>query len=98
MRRNILSMLPAEQQKYISYLNLAKDTVSRDYVIATATRAEMGENGENPMFSDINTYDLFVWMHYYASRDTLLGGPGNVWTNIDFCRGTGSTFFTGRMR
>lgn len=84
VRRNILSLSTAEQQKFISYLNLAKNTISPDYVIATATRAEMGENGENPMFSDINTYDLFVWMHYYVSRDAFLGGPGNVWADIDF--------------
>lgn len=84
VRRNILTMPAAEQQKFISYLNLAKNTISRDYVISTATRAEMGENGENPMFSDINTYDLFVWMHYYVSRDAFLGGPGNVWRDIDF--------------
>ncbi|XP_056297670.1 tyrosinase [Pseudoliparis swirei] len=84
VRRNVLSMSAAEQRKFTSYLNLAKNTVSRDYVIATATRAEMGADGENPMFSDINTYDLFVWMHYYVSRDAFLGGPGNVWRDIDF--------------
>ncbi|KAM9853003.1 tyrosinase [Aulostomus maculatus] len=84
VRRNLLTLSVAEQQKFISYLNLAKNTISRDYVISTATRAEMGENGENPMFSDINTYDLFVWMHYYVSRDAFLGGPGNVWRDIDF--------------
>lgn len=84
VRRNIMSLPTAEQRKFVSYLNLAKNTVNRDYVIATGTRAEMGGNGENPMFSDINTYDLFVWMHYYVSRDTFLGGPGNVWRDIDF--------------
>uniref|UniRef100_A0A8C7WW53 Tyrosinase n=1 Tax=Oryzias sinensis TaxID=183150 RepID=A0A8C7WW53_9TELE len=77
VRRNIMSMSTTEQQKFISYLNLAKNTINPDYVIATGTRAEMGENGESPMFSDINTYDLFVWIHYYVSRDTFLGGPGN---------------------
>ncbi|KAJ0063482.1 hypothetical protein NL108_002728 [Boleophthalmus pectinirostris] len=84
VRRNILTLSTVEQQKFISYLNLAKNTVSRDYVISTGTRAQMGANGENPMFSDINTYDLFVWMHYYVSRDAFLGGPGNVWRDIDF--------------
>lgn len=84
VRRNILTLSTVEQQKFISYLNLAKNTMSADYVISTATRAEMGENGERPMFSDINAYDLFVWMHYYVSRDAFLGGPGNVWTDIDF--------------
>ncbi|KAM9452662.1 tyrosinase [Salvelinus alpinus] len=84
VRRNFLSLSVAEQQRFISYLNLAKNTVTADYVIVTGTRAEMGTNGENPMFSDVSVYDLFVWMHYYVSRDTLLGGPGNVWPDIDF--------------
>ncbi|XP_061781855.1 tyrosinase [Nerophis lumbriciformis] len=84
VRRNIMSLSAGEQQKFISYLNLAKNTINPDYVIATATRWEMGENGETPMFSDINSYDLFVWMHYYVSRDALLGGAGNVWADIDF--------------
>ncbi|KAJ3590895.1 hypothetical protein NHX12_008843 [Muraenolepis orangiensis] len=84
VRRNILTLSVAEQQRFISYLNLAKNTVNADYVIATATRAEMGADGENPAFSDIDTYDLFVWMHYYVSRDAFLGGPGNVWREIDF--------------
>ncbi|XP_041734044.1 tyrosinase [Coregonus clupeaformis] len=84
VRRNILSLSVAEQQRFIAYLNLAKNTVAADYVIVTGTRAEMGANGEKPMFSDVSVYDLFVWMHYYVSRDALLGGPGNVWPDIDF--------------
>ncbi|CAL8372775.1 unnamed protein product [Gadus morhua 'NCC'] len=84
VRPNILSLSVAEQQRFISYLNLAKNTVNPDYVITTGTRAEMGVDGENPMFSDVNTYDLFVWIHYYVSRDAFLGGPGNVWRDIDF--------------
>ncbi|KAJ7995312.1 hypothetical protein DPEC_G00243250 [Dallia pectoralis] len=84
VRRNIVSLTAAEQRRFISYLNLAKTAVAADYVIATGTRAEMGENGENPMFLDVSVYDLFVWMHYYVSRDALLGGPGNVWQDIDF--------------
>ncbi|KAL0973450.1 hypothetical protein UPYG_G00203810 [Umbra pygmaea] len=84
VRRNIISLSVSEQQRFISYLNLAKNTVAADYVIVTGTRAEMGANGENPMFADVSVYDLFVWMHYYVSRDALLGGPGNVWQDIDF--------------
>ncbi|XP_074535027.1 tyrosinase [Halichoeres trimaculatus] len=84
VRRNILTMSTAEQQKFISYLNLAKNTISPEFVITTGTRSEMGPNGENPMFANINTYDLFVWMHYYVSRDAFLGGAGNVWADIDF--------------
>ncbi|XP_017538550.1 tyrosinase [Pygocentrus nattereri] len=86
VRRNIFSLSVTERQRFISYLNLAKNTISSDYVIATATRAQMdGANGTvTPMFSNVSVYDLFVWMHYYVSRDTLLGGPGNIWQDVDF--------------
>ncbi|KAM7374401.1 hypothetical protein PAMP_007058 [Pampus punctatissimus] len=83
LRRNIFHLSRAERIRLVSYLNLAKQTVSRDYVVVTGTYQEM-ENGSNPMFADVSVYDVFVWMHYYVSRDALLGGPGNVWTNVDF--------------
>ncbi|KAL2096255.1 hypothetical protein ACEWY4_008403 [Coilia grayii] len=83
VRRNVLQLSASERQRFISYLNLAKTTVSRDYVIITGTYEQMA-NGTRPMFADVSVYDLFVWMHYYVSRDALLGGPGNVWEDIDF--------------
>lgn len=83
VRRNIFQLSVADRQRFISYLNLAKNTISPDYVIVTGTRAQMNDSG-NPMFADISVYDLFVWMHYYVSRDALLGGPDNVWSDVDF--------------
>ncbi|XP_005807149.1 tyrosinase-like [Xiphophorus maculatus] len=83
LRRNIFHLTRAERNRLISYLNLAKQTISREYVVATGTYREM-ENGSNPMFADVSVYDVFVWMHYYVSRNALLGGPGNVWRNVDF--------------
>ncbi|XP_035522934.1 tyrosinase-like [Morone saxatilis] len=83
LRRNVFHLSRAERIRLVSYLNLAKQTVSRDYVVATGTYQEMG-NGSSPMFADVSVYDVFVWMHYYVSRDALLGGPGNVWSNVDF--------------
>ncbi|XP_075958081.1 tyrosinase-like [Anarhichas minor] len=83
LRRNIFHLSRAERIRLVSYLNLAKQTISRDYVVATGTYQEM-ENGSNPMFADVSSYDVFVWMHYYVSRDALLGGPGNVWADVDF--------------
>ncbi|XP_030648084.1 tyrosinase-like [Chanos chanos] len=83
VRLNIFQLSPTERQKLISYLNLAKNTVSNDYVIATGTFEEMN-NSTNPMFVNVTVYDLFVWMHYYVSRSALLGGPNNVWQNVDF--------------
>ncbi|XP_026994519.2 tyrosinase [Tachysurus fulvidraco] len=83
VRRNIFQLSVADRQRFISYLNLAKNTISPDYVILTGTRAQMNDTA-NLMFADISVYDLFVWMHYYVSRDALLGGPGNVWSDVDF--------------
>ncbi|KAG7515340.1 tyrosinase-like [Solea senegalensis] len=83
LRRNIFHLSRSERIRLVSYLNLAKQTVSQDYVVATATYAQM-ENGSNPIFADVSVYDVFVWMHYYVSRSALLGPPGNVWTDVDF--------------
>ncbi|KAM6985171.1 tyrosinase [Aplochiton taeniatus] len=83
LRRNAFHLTTAEKQKFLSYLNLAKTTVSRDYVVLTRTREEL-ENGTGAAFADASVYDVFVWMHYYVSRDALLGGPANVWADVDF--------------
>ncbi|KAL8191159.1 UNVERIFIED_CONTAM: hypothetical protein K2H54_068761 [Gekko kuhli] len=82
IRKDIFRISVGEKDQFLAYLNLAKHTTSRDFVIAVGTYAQMN-NGSNPMFRDINMYDLFVWMHYYVSRDTLLGGT-SVWRDIDF--------------
>ncbi|XP_041438658.1 tyrosinase-like [Xenopus laevis] len=82
VRKEIFRMSSAEKSKFIAYLDLAKHTTSRDYVIVTGTYAQMN-NGSNPMFADVSVYDLFVWMHYYASRDAFIGEDG-LWRNVDF--------------
>ncbi|XP_035390371.1 tyrosinase [Electrophorus electricus] len=83
VRKNILHLSGSDRQRFISYINLAKNTISPDYMIATGTYKQMN-NGTNPMFAEVSVYDLFVWMHYYVSRDALLGGPNNVWEDVDF--------------
>ncbi|KAG8137018.1 hypothetical protein E2320_005561 [Naja naja] len=82
IRKDIFKLSARESYQFLAYLNLAKYSISRDFVIAAGTYAQMN-NGTTPMFRDTSVYDLFVWMHYYASRDTLLGGT-NVWRDIDF--------------
>ncbi|XP_027704098.1 tyrosinase [Vombatus ursinus] len=82
LRRNIFDLSIPEKNKFLAYLNLAKHTISSDYVIPISTFAQIN-NGSTPIFRDIKIYDLFVWMHYYVSRDTLLGGS-SVWRDIDF--------------
>ncbi|XP_058162144.1 tyrosinase [Dasypus novemcinctus] len=82
VRRNIFDLSVPEKNKFLAYLNLAKYTISSDYVVPIGTYNQMG-NGSTPMFRDISVYDLFVWVHYYVSRDTLLG-ESQVWKDIDF--------------
>ncbi|KAG8453053.1 hypothetical protein GDO86_004750 [Hymenochirus boettgeri] len=82
IRKEIFRMNSAEKSKFIAYLNVAKHTISPDYVIPTGTYDQMN-NGSSPMFVDINVYDLFVWIHYYASRDAFVG-ENTIWSNIDF--------------
>ncbi|XP_070566439.1 tyrosinase-like [Ptychodera flava] len=69
-RRNILTMPREEVNKFQSYLHQAKDTVS-DYMIPTTLYNDM-DNGRNPKFNEINVYDEFVWMHYFAARRNLV--------------------------
>ncbi|XP_061595296.1 tyrosinase-like [Cololabis saira] len=83
LRRNVFHLTRAERSRFVSYLNLAKRTISRDYVVATGTYTQM-QNGSRPMFADVSVYDVFVWMHYYVSRSALLGPPGAVWSDVDF--------------
>ncbi|XP_038675002.1 tyrosinase [Scyliorhinus canicula] len=82
IRKNVFDLTTTEKNQFLAYLNLAKYTISQDYQIATGTYAQMN-NGSNPMFKDVSIYDLFVWMHYYTSRDALLGAS-SVWMDIDF--------------
>ncbi|KAM9788476.1 tyrosinase-like [Neosynchiropus ocellatus] len=83
LRRNVFHLSRTERSRLVSYLNLAKQTISRDFVVITGTYQEM-QNGSRPMFADASVYDVFVWMHYYVSRNALLGGPGNVFADVDF--------------
>ncbi|XP_076876213.1 tyrosinase-like [Brachyhypopomus gauderio] len=83
VRKNIFQLSATERQNFIAYLNLAKNTVSQDYVIATGTYNEI-INSTTPMFLNVSIYDLFVWMHYYVSRNAMLGGTNNVWRQVDF--------------
>ncbi|KAB0355968.1 hypothetical protein FD754_000124 [Muntiacus muntjak] len=82
VRRNIFDLSVPEKNKFLAYLTLAKHTTSPDYVIPTGTSGQMN-HGATPLFNDVSVYDLFVWMHYYVSRDTLLG-DSEVWRDIDF--------------
>jgi len=83
IRKDVMKLSAEEKKKLVDYFDQAKTTINPDYVIATATREEMGPNGENPQFVDASTVDLFAWIHYYVTHPTYLP-DGKVWQGIDF--------------
>jgi len=90
VRKNVMKMTADEKKRLVELFDQAKTTINPDYVIATATRQEMGPNGENPKFADASTMDLFAWIHYYVTHPTYLA-DGAAWTKIDFAH-MGSAF------
>ena len=87
-RRNFLNMSDKEKDRYMRYINESRYFLS-DYVIASVFYDEITtfvEDGRDPskLFYNVSSYDLIVWMHYYAARNTIY--PHNVTriSDIDF--------------
>ncbi|XP_069621025.1 5,6-dihydroxyindole-2-carboxylic acid oxidase [Ranitomeya imitator] len=94
VRRNVLDLRAEEKQRFVSALDLAKNTLHPDYVIATRHHNELIDQERNTTnFENISIYDFFVWTHFYSVSETFLGpGQGSV-GGIDFSH-EGPAFLT----
>ena len=80
MRKNFGKLPTEEKERYMRYINMSKYYES-DYVVTSTPYEEINRTvqaGGDPstLFHNITNYDLFVWMHYYAARDTI--HPNNI--------------------
>ena len=86
-RKNFLTLSAQEKDQYMRYINMSRYYIS-DYVVTLTPYEEINKTviaNRDPtaLFYNISNYDLFVWMHYYAARDTIK--PHNItWKDIDF--------------
>ena len=61
-RRSVTSLSNQEWDSYLELLQMAKYTNSTRYVVLT---------DQEPFYTEITTYNLFVWLHHYATKDHL---------------------------
>ncbi|XP_018430449.1 PREDICTED: 5,6-dihydroxyindole-2-carboxylic acid oxidase-like [Nanorana parkeri] len=93
-RRNIMDLNGSERQRFIHALDLAKNTVHPDYVIATRHYNQLVDPESNTTnFENISIYDYFVWTHYYSVSKTFLGAGQGSAGGIDFSH-EGPAFLT----
>ena len=69
-RKSIQELTDSEWREYIEILNMTRSYNSGYKVVL----GEYIPGTTNIDMSDINLYDLFVWQHHFASKDTACGG------------------------
>ena len=61
-------------QRYIQVLNASKYETSTNYVLLTTSYDQILQ-GVPPVFVNASIYDVFVWLHYYVSRENQVFSP-----------------------
>ena len=69
-RKSIQQLTEQEWREYIEILKMAR-TYQSDYKIVLG---EYAPGTTNIRMSDITLYDLFVWQHHFAAKDSECGG------------------------
>ena len=87
-RKNFAKLSAERKDRYMRYINMSKYFES-DYVVTSTPYEEINttvQAGEDPasLFHNVTNYDLFVWMHYYAARDTIHPKENKTDAAIDF--------------
>ncbi|KAM3939779.1 tyrosinase-like isoform 1-T2 [Leptodactylus fuscus] len=78
VRKEIRELSVLERRRFFSYLNLAKYTISKNYVILVT-----GDRHHRSTYKFINAtiYDIFAWIHYYAMKPILVNSTFTSKTN-----------------
>ncbi|XP_078523233.1 tyrosinase-like [Lissotriton helveticus] len=79
-RKDIRDLTHGERMKFFGYLSLLKHTESEDYVILTS-----GDRHDRNTYTFVTAfvYDIFTWMHYYASAPLLINNTLYGTTNFN---------------
>lgn len=75
-RKNVKHLTQAELDQFFSAVSNAKIRLSNTKVVTTVSEKMIGRSEVIP-FRQMTDFNAYVWLHYYATRDTLLDETTN---------------------